>query len=162
MTEELEQKLYQRFPYLLNRFTSNRPNSSFIISCEDGWYDTVYDCLAKIDYVCTLTDNKLEIMQIKEKFGELIIYYDNINPDEVANFDTLHQIIKDIIKSAAESSKKICEVSGNYGTLCSDANKYKTLSYEVVRNNHKYTQYHPISNSIAELWIHNDNKEAFQ
>ena len=161
MRAELEQKLYQRFPYLLQRFTSNKPNSSFIISCDDGWYDTIYDCLNKIDYVCVLTNSKLEIMQIKEKFGELAIYIDFINT-EGERSETANQIIQDIIRSAAESSKKICEVSGNHGTLCSDKSKYKTLSYEVVRNNHKYTGYHPISNNIAELWIHYDNKPAFQ
>lgn len=161
MRAELEQKLYQRFPYLLQRFTSNKPNSSFTISCESGWYDIIYDCLNKIDYVCVLTNSKLEIMQIKEKFGELAIHIDFVNNAHESS-ETANQIIKDIIRSAAESSKKICEVSGNYGTLCSDTNKYKTLGYEVVRNNPKYTQYHPISNNIAELWIHQDNKPAFQ
>lgn len=161
MTEELEDKLYQRFPYLLNRFTSRKPNSSFVISCDDGWYDNIYDCLSKVDYVCSLTNNKLEIMEIKEKFGELIIYIDFVNnADE--GLEMINQIIKDIIKSAAESSKKICEVSGNYGNLCSDKNKYKTLSYEVVRNNDKYKQYRPISNNIAELWIHYDNHKSYQ
>lgn len=158
MTEEKELNLIERYPALLSRFKKRSPSCSFKIWCDDGWYDLIYNSLAKIHTICDLSNLQIEVVQIKEKLGELVILYEYMNEDSKNQYTT-KEIIKDVVKSSSESSKRICEVSGLYGTLCSNGSSlYKTLNYKVTRNKEKYKEYYPLSNSIAELWNSYDKR----
>lgn len=159
MTEEKKLDILNRFPELMVNFKNQKIPHSFDINCDDGWFDLICDCLYKIDFI-RLSSNyikKLEITQIKQKFGELVIYYDYQGAKEPEG------IIQDIVSSTNKKSRSVCEVSGNQGALCRDNNgKYMTISYGVNRNNPNYQSMYPISENIHELWKHLDNREAFQ
>lgn len=155
MTEETEARLVDRFPEIMVNFKNHKIPHSFDIQCDDGWFDLIYDCFCKMDFIRVSCNyiKKLEITQIKQKFGELVIYYDYEGAREPEG------IFKDIISSANRKSKSICEVSGEYGTLCKDGDRYKTLSYKVTREKNEYKNFNPISQSFHDLWVELDRRE---
>lgn len=120
MSPNLEKKLYDNYPEVF--YTRNDPNHQLSlmwgIECEDGWYEL-------IDTLCKelLKDSRLKlescktteeyekiiqsldplpfIVQIKEKYGSLRIYVDNLNE---------HQRI--IVETIEKLSFKVCEFCG--------------------------------------------------
>jgi len=157
MTEEKELKIVERFPELMVNFKNHKMPHVLDIECDDGWFEIIYDCLSKIEFIRTSSNCKIQMTQIKQKLGELVIYYDFDGEEKPK------EIIKDIISSTNRKSRRICEVSGNQGTLCrNEGGGYKTISYGVNRNNPNYQHMNPISENIHELWLHFDNREPFQ
>jgi len=157
MTEEKELQLVDRFPEIMVNFKNHKMPHVIDVQCEDGWFDLIYDCLSKIEFVRAASNCKVELTQIKQKLGELVIYYDFDGEEKPKG------VIEDIVSSTNRKSRSICEVSGNQGTLCRDNDgKYITISYGVNRNNPNYQSMYPISENITELWKHFDSREAFQ
>ena len=161
MTEALEQKLVARFPQLCNQF--RKEGSPFYrgFECDDGWFDLIYSCLSKIHLIADLAGLDIEIAQMKEKFAELRIYL-NIEAKlrcSEEQEDLARSILWDVVERASVSSKKICEISGDSGTLCKEGSRYKTLSYKVVRGNDCYKDFNPISQSLHDLWIEFDRRK---
>jgi hypothetical protein len=70
------------------------------------------------------------ILQIKEKFGGLRIYFMTNSED-----DTFHKQIRDLVDRAEDVSYTICEVTGRPGKLCRNSGIYKTYCEEL------YTKY---------------------
>lgn len=120
MSPELEEKLYKNYPELF--YTRDDPNHKLTlmwgIECEDGWYeliDTLCKELLKDSRIklenCKTTEEyqkmieTLEplplIVQIKEKFGSLRFYVDNINKNQEI-----------IVRTTEQLSLKVCEFCG--------------------------------------------------
>ena len=161
MTEETEARLVERFPRLCNRY--RKQNSSFYrgFQCDNGWSELIYSCLSKIQLISDLTGLDTEIVQIKEKFAELRIYLDIKTKEGVIKeqTDLAKSIISDVVAKASLASKKICEISGEYGTLCKYGSRYKTLSYKVTREKNEYKNFNPVSQSFHDLWVELDRRE---
>jgi hypothetical protein len=89
----------------MNKLAS--PFELFGVECGPGWYGLVYPIIL---YVNKWNDTapeekKIEIGQIKEKFGRLEIYVHNV-PDEISDE------VYGMIKKARAESLKICEECG--------------------------------------------------
>lgn len=83
MNDELEKKLYEDFPEIFGQKDIDETKTPMCwgCSCDDGWYDIIRD-------TCQIMDNmakrnaylfpRVEFVQVKEKFGTLRIYFDEI------------------------------------------------------------------------------------
>jgi len=156
MDETLELKLVEKFPKLLTDYKRDPEESclAFGIECDDGWYILIHDYLAKVNKMCELDKSiTVEIQQIKEKFGKLRIYNSIGGGDEITK-----QIIYDLAHYAEEVSSNVCEISGNYGSLCHSGSWYKTLSYgAVIAEGSKYSGYVPADKITASSWERRDS-----
>ena len=99
------------------------------IECDIGWFDLIDKALNQILMICYETGQEIKIVQIKEKFGGLRIYYDLNLEGEVD--EDFRQKVEDIIYNAENESYVTCEVCGEEGkprkggwikTLCNDHN----------------------------------------
>lgn len=113
MTSDLEKTLIKRFPTLISK------NLHFEI--EDGWYQLVYDLFTKIEERCKLAKETVLVLQVKEKFGGLRVYYTT---------DCKDSTIFDLVFKAQDKSYTICEVTGGHGTLHEKGIWVKTLCNE--------------------------------
>lgn len=163
MTEELELKLVERFPNLCVDYKGDPHVTCFAFGfeCCDGWYDLIYDTLCKLDFFSQISGVDITIAQIKEKFGELRIYYNPLDmsllTEDKGRF--AQNIINDIIDNAATTSKNTCEVSGKQGTLCSKGSWYKALCYDIVRNTEEYKEFIPVSEWMEAFWKNLDKQK---
>jgi hypothetical protein len=119
MSPDKENKLYDNYPELFYSIGEN-PELTLMwgIECEDGWYDII-DCLCHEIIKKSRKERSLErsveeyeeamkkferipsIIQIKEKFGLLTVYINNINKEHKA-----------LIDFAERLSSKTCEFCG--------------------------------------------------
>lgn len=86
------------------------------LSISEGWYEVVF----QLDRDIAALDPDYTIAQVKEKFGGLRYYIDNINP---AVSDAANRLI-------AEAEAKVstmCEECGQPGVLRTDIGWYRTL-----------------------------------
>ena len=88
----------------------------FGIECGVGWYKLIDNTLMKIKKLYP----KIEIVQIKEKFGMLRVYTGGI-PYKVS------RRIQTIIQKAEQTSGIICEQCGKPGKVCKINGWYSTL-----------------------------------
>lgn len=105
MNPELQQKLFDKYPKLFVQKDLPRTHSAMCwgIEAGDGWFNI-------IDSVCSVIENAVEynkmppvqFSQVKEKYGELRIYFDG--GDERTD---------SIIDLATSISAKTCEYCGN-------------------------------------------------
>lgn len=105
MTPELADILIDKYRPLFYRSETERMES-FGIQCGDGWYDILDRALADMsEYDVLLT-------QVKEKWGQLRIYYVLITGQEGDLQD-----VDDIVDRAEWESQFTCEECGAPGTL---------------------------------------------
>lgn len=81
------------------------PYELFGIECGDGWkslYQPIIDYINDYNSKVDKEEDKIEILQIKEKFGRLRIYVSQHN-DELNN----------MIRDAEEKSDETCEMCGS-------------------------------------------------
>ena len=83
------------------------------IECDIGWFEIIDKALSDILRIVYEADINLQIVQIKEKFAGLRIYYD-IEGD--ADEETRKQI-NDAIDRAEIDSYTICEICGEQGKV---------------------------------------------
>lgn len=91
----------------------------FPYECNEGWYDLIEDTLDRV----YLIDNQVTLLQVKEKFGGLRIYYRT-------NYDAESlpaQSIRDLIHEVEEHSLHVCEMCGLPGELSVRSHWFKTL-----------------------------------
>ena len=142
MTKRLEKKLMKKYPLILKDMYGDPKITSMAygISCRDGWYfllDTLLETIQDhIDYRSKIISLKVAestepfvmqvfARQIKEKYGELVVYY--MGGDDY---------IRDLILYTRILSTKTCEVCGKFDktvkkvtnkhiieTLCPQCNK---------------------------------------
>ena len=111
MTPESEAELYARHPRLLVYPPGQGPDLPMHhgIECGDGWL-TLIDCLLATAQIRTGSDgNPPVVLQIKQKFGELRVYWRESN-ETVCGMTWL----------AARLSQHICEVCGQPGALLAE------------------------------------------
>lgn len=94
MKKELEDKLFNTYPKILSKLA--------FFEIDDGWYDLV-------DYLLEeLVVFDIQIVQCKEKFGSLRVYYDlgeNLTNNEISK-------ITNIIREYEAGSSTVCQVCG--------------------------------------------------
>ena len=66
------------------------------------------------------------LLQIKEKFGGLRVYY-MFNTEN----DKLYHEVQKLIDAAEDASYNICEITGKPGQFCKSGNQYHTFCEEV-------------------------------
>lgn len=121
MTEEFENKLFNRFNFYKRNGSIIESLMAFGFECFDGWFDIIWDMSEKIEKELEGEDKQtrikqrlkdeppFQIVQVKEKMGTLRVY---------ANRET--KAISEIIKEAEEKSEMICEKCGRPGRINND------------------------------------------
>jgi len=92
MQKDLAIKLKEEFPILFGNLIYN-------FECCDGWYDIIYR-MAK-ELVATSEGDRLQVVQLKEKFATLRVYTNNYSSE-----------VNTIIKKYEEESSHTCEICG--------------------------------------------------
>ena len=85
---------------------------------QNGWAVILDRFCLCLNYLFKLEENDygFKILQIKEKFGILVIYY---SFDENVP-DAFNYIVKSLVDQVKDRSRIICEKCGEYGSLRSD------------------------------------------
>ena len=94
---------------------------AFGFACDKGWYPLIYETLDKIQAIVDRNNLDLEITQVKEKYGELIIYTSSYTKE-----------IDKIIQDATDKSITICEQCNKEGRLVQIGGWRKTLCPECL------------------------------
>lgn len=115
MTENLSNNLIKAFPTLVEK--------NFYFEIEDGWYQLVYDLFTKIQEHCNKTKQKVTILQVKEKFAGLRVYYSHEGGEK-------DNVIFDLVMEAQNKSYSTCELTGGVGSLYHRGTWVKTLCNE--------------------------------
>lgn len=82
------------------------PYELFGVECGNGWkhlYEPIIDAVAEYNLKQEKEDDKIEIHQIKEKFGGLRVYLSKYTNE-----------LRDIIEAAEEVSFNTCEICGKH------------------------------------------------
>jgi len=121
--------LQDRFPFFyrkevtVNGKTYTRRCS---ISVGPGWYKIIEDLCKQIEEAFSLLpegeEYVFEIIQVKEKFGNLRFYY-----SIKTNNKSLKKHISNCVVAAENKSSKVCEVCGLPGQIRQDLNWWKCL-----------------------------------
>ncbi len=130
MTKSLELKLKERFPKLLVDMYGNPHYTcmSYGISCDDGWYDLLYNLCEELQGLSDAYGKQIVATQIKEKFGGLRFY---IKVDgENQPTDDEWKLISATIDKYEELSLDTCELTGGIGDMCKRGFLMKTLCKE--------------------------------
>jgi hypothetical protein len=123
MNKALEQKLVERWPTWFNTEGDVQHTlMSLGFTHGDGWFDIVWRLCEDLEPLVAQfeqeTGNQFEVLQVKEKFGELRIHVNHAN-----------DAIRERIGVAKEEAYRTCEVCGQSGTLREDG-RIKTLCDE--------------------------------
>lgn len=129
MNKRNTEKLYKDFPELYKQHSWSMQDTCMCwgFECDDGWFDLIYQLSKDI---VEKSKNKIQAIQVKEKFGGLRFYYQWITEDNTSL--KFHREIEKLIEEAENKSYKICEICGNPGepnengwisTLCEKCRK---------------------------------------
>lgn len=127
MKKELEIRLAEEFEFMrrgpLSEDSIDNLYNAFGIETGDGWYQLLYDMCKEIAIVLETAEKPvtIEMVQIKEKYGTLRVYYDLEGENNVA------RKISDITQKYEDLSEKVCEECGCEGTLRTDLPWIQTL-----------------------------------
>ena len=121
MTKELEQKLLEKYPFILQDMYGpvDKTAMHWGITCGDGWYRILDTLLYSIDSheksnrSVGQVINPVIALQIKEKFAGLRFYYTGGD-----NF------IHGMVQLAEEMSYKVCEECGNMDAIKIAGNRW--------------------------------------
>jgi hypothetical protein len=112
MTKELEQKLKDKYPKILQKIDQ--------IECRDGWYDLLDMLMGKLKF--DIEQNgfpSIVACQIKEKFGTLRFYFDReektaeeLDKWAIAGYHNLCKYQNGLITFAEILSGRICQYCG--------------------------------------------------
>jgi hypothetical protein len=156
MDKELELELVKKYPKILRDYGGNPMQTclSWGFEFDNGWNTLISKCLEKLQYFCDLCSKNGEEIQVvasqaKEKYGTLSFYYSGEGGSRIE-----WVIIDDIITETERRSAQVCEVSGEYGRLCSKGGWYKTLCYEEARK----LGYKACDESTEAYWKEKDAK----
>ncbi len=115
MNDENTKKLYDTFPELFQEDYKRRNPWGF--ACDDGWFNIIYELSEKLQEYRSRTGIDIYVIDVKEKFGELICYLDHY-PEEY---------ILSLIRQARQQSLSTCEICGKKGTKSIHCSLIKTL-----------------------------------
>lgn len=130
---DFEKRMYQKYPKMLNGLTKTMRESCLVFGfeCGQGWYSLLEKFFEDVD--CCVKDNTIKefvFSQIKEKFGQLRIYYHGYD-------EKLDKLILEIEKKSGE----ICEVCGEKGELKSENGWLTTLCNEHRKQRKQKNEY---------------------
>ena len=123
------------------------PYELFGIECGEGWMKLIQPILDYIKEYNLNTENdrdKIEILQIKEKLGILVIYVENATTE-------LH----DMINKASEESSNVCEECGSTTNIGKTAGWVETICHNCILNK-------SIKNDKAYAWRSNDDNQWYE
>jgi hypothetical protein len=131
MKAELEDKLFKSYPNIFpkGRDVDMRENlMCFGFSHGDGWYNILDELFT--DITILLGDTyKIDMVQVKEKFGTLRLYYDvNVGTNSLS--DDIHGLVMEAVKKSSE----VCEVCGKPGQCKNVSGWISTLCDEHREN----------------------------
>ncbi len=125
MTEELEQKIFNRFKFYRPYLPETVSLMCYGFCHGDGWFDIIWELSEQIENAINefyadkpeelakayLTEDYIvNVFQVKEKFGSLNFYID-------VEDKTLYNIINGFIYDAAGKSAVTCEICGKPGEV---------------------------------------------
>ena len=120
MNKKNTEYLYKTYPklFIQHKLPPKKTCMCWDICCGDGWFNILDETCKKLELLKKQNKKakiKLEFFQIKEKFGELRIYYnlDISNNDYKINVTFA---IDKIIEEAIQKSPSICELCGSLAT----------------------------------------------
>lgn len=133
MRYELEQKLGKQFSFMrIKKSFQEQIGTGFIddlysafgCECGDGWYEILYQMCVRIQkaYADVGITPDIVMLQIKEKYGTLRVYWSAENGDQ-----RLHKTLDSIIQEAEKASASVCEICGKPGELRCDRSWIQTL-----------------------------------
>ena len=111
MTPEKEKELIEKYPklFIQKDLPPTQSSMCFGIAVNDGWHKILDAMCEKLDSI-----GKVEFVQIKEKFGQLRVYF-NRKTDDTYEDSLKTAICRDIIHMAEFNSSHVCEFCGSYG-----------------------------------------------
>ena len=124
MNDELEQRLYNKYPALFRQkdLSAQETCMCWGIAVGNGWYEIIDEACQKLQQLADESKVTIEFAQVKEKFAELRLYFE-IKPigDTLSLFDTNSICIKaqEIVSQAEEKSRHTCDFCGEPGFYCS-------------------------------------------
>jgi ankyrin repeat protein len=91
---------------------------AFGYSCDEGWFPLIEELLDKVQVIVDNDDKykDLQLLQVKEKFSELRVYFNYYYPE-----------IDDLVDEYTELSLQTCEKCGKPGESKGKNRWYKTL-----------------------------------
>ncbi|UXT53239.1 hypothetical protein FY136_28680 (plasmid) [Agrobacterium tumefaciens] len=93
------------------------------IECDDGWLPLLDQCFSSIE-AATRSGGTFALRQVKEKMGDLRIYYDlDAAPD-------VEEAVRQATELASHRSFHVCEICGRRGVLHSFNGLYKVVCEE--------------------------------
>lgn len=101
----LSTKLANRFPWVENIY----------LECGPGWYQLLYDMFEEIEKIHleeNISIKTFEILQLKEKYAQLRIYY--------RAHEKIRKTVDKIIEKYVDKSTEVCEKCGKPGELVED------------------------------------------
>ena len=157
MKYETELEFVKKYPKILRDYRGDPMQTCMAFGIEtdgDGWNDLLDKCMEKLQYfcdLCTKNGSPIQVVatQIKSKFATLSFYYSGEGGSRIE-----WDIIDDIITETERRSAQVCEVSGEYGRLCSKGGWYMTLCYEEARK----LGYKACDESTEAYWKEKDAK----
>ena len=127
MKRELASRLAEEFEFMrrgpLSEDGIDNLYNAFGIETGDGWYQLLHDMCREIAIVFETAEKPvtIEMVQIKEKYGTLRVYYNLEGENDVA------RKISDITQKYEDLSEKVWEECGREGTLRTDLPWIQTL-----------------------------------
>lgn len=110
MEEELQEKLFKRFPKIFEERNNEKSLLNFRgIECGDGWFDLIWKLCEGIEaiYKKEKIEIKTRALQVKEKFGGLRFYINDYSNEEVSN----------LIYNFEDMSFRVCEKCGSTASV---------------------------------------------
>jgi len=128
MKNELQKELYLRHETLLKRSRYKEYKRCAIIErgleVDDGWFNIINDMLRDIEKLCQNYNKMPLILQIKEKFGLLRVYFKYTDLEELDNK------LDEIIESYVNRSKTTCECCGSPGNVQDVHGRLKSVCHK--------------------------------
>lgn len=156
MTEKLEKKLFDRFEFYRPELSPRVSLMCFGIECGDGWFDLIWELSEKLEELenkkiaampaneiaknelADLINYKLNVVQVKEKMGDLRFYVDNATEEQWR-----------LIQEYEKRSLSICEACGKPGKLYNDGWLY--VACEDCNNKRNHRKEPEEADSVSEL-----------
>jgi len=92
----------------------------FGFMCDSGWFKIIYQLCKDIQRVLDNTPDQsldhFEVLEVKEKFGELRFYVAGYNKE-----------IRDLVDRTERKSYQLCEICGKRGSISVKGGWYKTV-----------------------------------
>jgi len=144
MSPELASQLFKTYPelYRARLGAGDLPIKVWGIECEDGWFQLISDLSAELVETATRTGKDAaasdwpEVIQVKQKFGELRVYLSQPN----ANYDPA-------LEAYRLRSRQTCEVCGQPGEIKRTRRRSVTTC---LRHSPPQTQ---SATSVPPVWI---------